>query len=109
MLRWTHLLLAVFVLSMAAGEVYDTSQNWHKPMVSEVTNLFQIATRGIPEKMLSDAEVHQLMPIEGHQKGEIFEATVDRSLNHDTELAEALNKTPPHKTNFRGLFCDAGS
>lgn len=34
MLEWTHLLLAVFALSMAAGEVDDTSQNWRKPTVS---------------------------------------------------------------------------
>ncbi len=95
MLEWTHLLLAVFALSMAAGEVDDTSQNWRKPTVSEVTRLFQIATRGIPEKMFFEAAVHQLNPTAGHQKGELFEAAVESSLEHDTELAEALNETPP--------------
>lgn len=92
MLRWIYLILA---LPMAAGEVDDASQNWRKPTVSEVTRLFQIATRGIPEKMFFEAEVHQLNPTAGHQKGELFEAAVDRSLEHGTELSEALNETPP--------------
>ena len=74
MLRRTHLLLAVFALSIAAGEVDDTSQNWRKSTVPEVTRLFPIAPRGILERML-------------------LEAAVDSSLKHDTELAEALNET----------------
>lgn len=74
MLRRTHLLLAVFALSIAAGEMDNTSQNWRKPTVSEVTRLFPIAPRGILERML-------------------LEAAVDSSLKHDTELAEALNET----------------
>lgn len=69
--------------------------NWRKPTVSEMTNLFQIAARGIPEKTFFEAEVHQLMPVVGHQKGELFEAAVDSSLERDTELAEARNETPP--------------
>ena len=45
--------------------------------------------------MFFEAEVHQLNPTAGHQKGELFEEAVDSSLEHDTELAEALNETPP--------------
>lgn len=95
MLRWTHLLLTVFALSMAAGEVDDASQNWRKPTVSEVTRLFQIAARGIPEKMFFEAEVHQLNPTTGHQKGELFEEVVESDLKDAIELAKARNETPP--------------
>lgn len=95
MLRRAHLLLAVFALSMAAGEVDDVSQNWRKPTVSEVTRLFQIATRGIPEKMFFEAEVHQLMPVVGSREGELFEAAVESDLKDAIELAKARNETPP--------------
>lgn len=96
MLRCAYLILAL-ALPMAAGEVNVPSQNWCKPTVSEVTRLFQITTRGIPEKMLLEAEVHRLNPTTGYQKGEIFETSVDSSLKHDTELAEALKEIPPKR------------
>ena len=51
--------------------------------------------------MFFEAAVHQLNPTAGHQKGELFEAAVESSLEHDTELAEALNETPPTRVAQR--------
>lgn len=88
--------MATFVTSMyLLSQTGNALDNWRKPTVSEMTNLFQITTRSIPDKMLFEADVFVKMPAVGNEKGDRFEEAVDSSLKRKTELAKAMGKKPP--------------
>lgn len=55
-------LLLVAFSSRPLSQVNEDSIEWRKPTISEITNLFYIATRKIPEKMILEAVVKEQSP-----------------------------------------------
>ena len=99
-MRNLKLLIATFVLETFAfsmcllSQTEDALNNWRKPTVTEMTNLFRIAVRSIPSKMVFEAEVVVQEPTL-KATNEDFDETVDSMLDLKTRIAEATNETPP--------------
>ena len=89
-------LLACLLIILPLRASQAANIEWRTPTRAELEQLFDLATRKLPEKMLLESEINIQEPaLPSDQLEKIIKDDIERALEHERKVLEAIGKSLP--------------
>ena len=88
------LLLSCLLVPLTINTSRAADIEWRNPTQNELEQLFDLATRQLPERMLLDSEIKiQEPPLPSDQLEKIIKDDIERALEHERKVFKAIGKS----------------